>query len=153
MTDDDFRALSDNDLTALAVRVGVPDRCLPLLQQLRDADVSAEATFKIALRESDKDYLRENDARESVRLKMGQAGMYYWRVESAWAKVAAAIDDRAKAVRPALKSFEVHLEVEVSRDAFLVALHKTSDPDSAAAAAIARGLPLDLAPGADAPSP
>jgi hypothetical protein len=153
MFDADFRALSDDDLAALADRMAVPERYLPLLQHLRDADISAESALKSALRDHDKDYLRETDARESLRLKMEQAGMFGKQAERAWAQVGDAIHERAMASRPSRKSYEVHLEVEVSRDAFLVALHKTGDVDAAAATAIARGLPLALDLPANSPTP
>ena len=47
-------------------------------------------------------------------------------------------------MRPKPASFNVHLEMEVSKEAFLVAVHKTNDIEKAKSIGINRGLPLDL---------
>lgn len=85
-----------------------------------------------ARRAAEKEKMADGRIRDRLDQMVRQDPGFAARVQKSWRDVEMDIHKRAIAARPKPKDFEVRLETEVGKDAFLIALDETGDPEAAA---------------------
>jgi len=89
-------------------------------------------------RAEEKAKLKGGTIQQAMRDRMDGDKHFSDLVELAWSSVAKTIHERALKADPRPANFEVHHELEVSKDAFLITLHETDDIEKAREIGIGR---------------
>lgn len=95
----------------------------------------------IARRTEEKSKLKDGTIQQAMRDRMDADASFSALVGAAWTAVETAVHERAVEAEPKRKNFEVHHEMEVSKDAFLICLHETGDIEQAREVGISRTAP------------
>jgi len=103
--------------------------------------MSNEQIDATARRKEETAKLKDGTIQQAMRDRMDGDAAFSKDVETAWSAVANAVHERSINAEPKRLNFEVHHELEVSKDAFLITLHETDDIDQAREAGISRTAP------------